>query len=384
MLKLRERDMPAFEIRPFDVKYLGEMGRFLHQSIAALARSGDSSDNNKTLQTSQLDSAGDYRWLLDEDNPARTEGIHAGEIIRNDQGVIMGIFGFQPGYFRLGDRRLLGLGGHNFFVDPSARMQGFIMFRRFLNNPKADFCYTTSCNNVSSQLWAKCGGAHLPGSDSEYVLVLRHGRVLKDVAIMKGVPKPVAALLGLAGPLAGLILGPRRRRSHLKVERCEDWDRLSAIAERHRDPTRLTPERSASVLAVKYQAVSQVAKATGSLQGAYHFKDSSGQEGWFGLSQNARGRTRELVALTLLDAVWPRGSMEFSSIIHAVLELAGSRRDFLSIRDRSGWGLRSGWLGFRRRVLQAPEAFVYSKADSGLQQPAELAQIADFPEAFAV
>jgi hypothetical protein len=376
--------MPGYEIRPFDEQSLPEMGPFLSRSIEALTRSQGSSGNDESLPSNRLGSGSDYRWLLDEDNPARQEGIPAGEIIRNDQGAIMGIFGFHPVYFRLGDQRLLGLGGHNFFVDPSARMQGFIMFRRYLNYPKADFCYTTSCNNISSQLWAKCGGAQLPDSDSEYVLVLRYGPILKELAIKKGVPRAAAAPLLLAGPLAGLIFGPRRKRSGLKCERCDDWERLSAIAEQHRDPTRLTPDRTASVLAVKYEAMCRNGKATGSLDGVYHFTDSSGHEGWFGLGEKTRGSAVQMRSLSLTDAVWPRSSLEFSCIIHAVVELAGSRCDFLSIRDRSAWGLRSGLLSFRRRILPAPEAFVHSKAGSGLRQPAEFAQIADFPPAFGV
>jgi hypothetical protein len=73
--------------------------------------------------------------------------------------------------------------------------------------------------------------------------------------------------------------------------------------------------------------------------------------------------------------------MEFSDILLALIELAGSRSDFLSIRDRSAWGLRSGLLGLWRRTLAAPEAFVFSSERSGLPQPAKLVQIADFPQA---
>ncbi len=86
--------------------------------------------------------------------------------------------------------------------------------------------------------------------------------------------------------------------------------------------------------------------------------------------------------LNLVDVVWPRGSVEFSDILCAVIDLAGSRSDFLSIRDRSAWGLRSGLLGLRRRTLSAPEAVVFGSERSGLPRSAELAQIADFPQAF--
>jgi hypothetical protein len=376
--------MPAYEIRPFDALCIAELGPFLTRSLEALSLGPGASGEDGLQSLNQSEATDDYRWLLDEGNPAQTEGIPAGEIIRNDQGAIVGMIGFHPLYFRYGDRRLLGLGAHNFFVDPTARMQGFMLFRRYLNNPKADFCFSTTCNTNSGPLWAKCGAVHLPDSDSEYLLVLRYGPVLKELAIKKGVPKAVASVLLLAGPPAGLVLRPRGKHSGLKCERCDDWERLSAIAERNRDPTRVTPERSAKVLQRRFDAMCRDARSSGSLDGIYRFTASSGHEGWFLISAKLRGSTGQVRGLDLLDVVWPRGSLEFSSVISAVIEVAGSRADVLSIRDRSAWGLHPGLLGARRRTFPAQEAFVYSRAGSGLPQPAELAPIADLPTAFGV
>jgi hypothetical protein len=69
--------------------------------------------------------------------------------------------------YQLGSQRLLGRAGGNFYVDASARMQGFFMLRRFLGAPGFDFYYANSCNRQSAPLWAKCGALMVPDSDVE-------------------------------------------------------------------------------------------------------------------------------------------------------------------------------------------------------------------------
>ncbi len=373
--------MTGYQIGPFDEPSVAEIAAFLIQSLDSGANAQDSSGGDDHRAHGRSGLTRDYRWLLDENNPARSEGIPAGEVIRNDQGKVIGMIGCHPVVFRLGDRRLLGLGAHNFFVDPSARMQGFILFRRYLNNPKADFCYSTTCSPNVGPLWSKCGAAHLPGSDSEFVLVLRYGPVLQEAAISRGVPRPLAGALLQAGPLVGLVSRAHRRRGPLRLEWCDDWERLAAIAEQNRDPSRLTPERSVAVLRHQYAAMARNAKSAGSWDGAYRFTASSGREGWFSVTERLRGRSGQLRGLNLVDVVWPRGSVEFSDILLAVSELARSRSDFLSIRDHSAWGLLPGLCGLRRRTFSAPEAFVFSSRRSGLPHSADLVQIADFPQA---
>ncbi len=374
--------MAGYQIGPFDERSVAEIAAFLIQSLEQAANAQTFSDGDERPPLASSGSAHDYRWLLDEDNPARSAGIPAGEVIRSVQGRVVGMIGYRPVFFRLGDRHLLGLGAHNFFVDPAARMQGFILFRRYLNNPKADFCYSTTCSPNVGPLWSKCGAAELPRSDSEFLLVLRHGPVLQEMAIRRGVGRALAATLLLAGPLVDLAMGPYRHRSTLKLEWCDDWERLAALADQNRDLSRLTPERSVAVLRHRYATMAQNSRSADSLEGAYRFTASPGREGWLAVTVTPRGRTGRMRSLNLVDVVWTRGSVEFSDILLALVELAGSRSDFLSIRDRSAWGLRHGLLGLRRRTLAAPEAFVYSAERSGLPRSAELAQIADFPQAF--
>jgi hypothetical protein len=374
--------MAAYEIRPFDQESVPEIARFLFRSLETLERSRGTSGDDAQLPVQGLKTTHDHRWLLDEGNPARSDGIVAGEILRNGQGAVVGMLCYRPRLFRIGERQLLGLGASNFFVDPSARMQGFTLFRRYLNTDKADFCFSTTCNANSGPLWSKCGAAHVPDSNFVYVLVLRHAPLIEELAIRKGVPRILAAPVRLAGPPADLILGRFRRRScNLRIERCDDWERLAAIAERNRDRTRVTPERSVALLRHHYEARSRTAELSGSLDGVFRFTASCGREGWLSVGERLHGHASQIRSLDLLDLVWPSGSIGVSEIIVAVSQMAGSRADCLNIQGYSSWELRPGLIGLRRQDKPAPEAFVFCHARSGFQPP-QLAQLADFPRAF--
>ena len=376
--------MAGYAIQAIDEANFSEIPPFLIRSIQSLNSSQDPSHEPVDQPVRPDTLAGDYRWLLDEDNPDPVEGIPPGEIIRDDQGSIVGMICYHPVFFRLGDRRLLGLGVHNFYVDPAVRMQGFILFRRYLNQPQADFCFSTTCNANSSPLWAKCGAAEVPNSDAEYLLVFRTGAVMQEVAINKRLPKALSSGLRLVGPLADLVLRPGKTAHRFAVERCDDWDRLSAIAAEHRDPSRLTPDRRAAIMKRTYEAMTRIGVAAGNLDGTYLFNDPSGREGWFSVRARNRGRLGQIRGVDLLDIVWPRNLMTFEDVLPAIIDVVRSHADLLSIRDRIALGLRPGMAGFRRRPFAAPEAFLFTRKQPDLPGPSELGQIANLPEAFAV
>ena len=376
--------MAGYVIQGIDEANLPEVSQFLIRTFESPESSTGSLQGDGGPRVGPVGSAGDYRWLLDEGNPARDEGIPCGEIIRNDQGLVVGMLCYVPMFFRFEDRRLLGLGGHNFYVDSSARMQGFILFRRYLNHPRADFCFSTTCNAISGPLWIKCGAAQVPESDAEYLLVFRSGPVLQEVAIKRRVPSTLASAVGLIGPLADLVARRGKTARRIAVERCDDWDRLAAVADQHRDPSRLTPDRSVTGLMRKYQGMIRIGVATGKLDGTYRFRDGSGQEGWFSVQERSRGRSGQIRGVNLLDALWPQKLMKVEDVLYAIIEAVAPHADLLSIRDRIALGLRPGLVGFRRRRLVAPEAFLFTRQRSDLPGPSELVRISDFPEAYGV
>lgn len=375
--------MSSYEILTIDEDNFREVAALMARSIDTL--NGDVGSDIESTPRGHENSTGEhYRWLLDEGNPSRDEGIPPGEIIRNDQGAVVGMIGYHPQFFRWGDRRVRGLGAHNFYIDPMARMQGFLLFRRYLNHPRADFCYSTSCNSNSGPLWSKCGASQVPASDVEYLLIYRMGPVLQELALNRGVPRSLAMALRTIGPLASLAVRPRKSRGRLSVERCSDWDRLEAIAERNRDPLRLTPERSAADLRRRHEAICLTGSSHDGAGGLYRFADSKGREGWFSLRENERGRLGQIRGVTLHDVVWPRGFMEFWDILTTINDVVAGRADLLSIRDRLALGLGPSVPGLRRRIFPFPEAFVFSRTCSGLPSSNELAKVADFPAAYGV
>jgi hypothetical protein len=373
--------MAGYMMRPIEEKDLSEVWAFRTKSMQLLLGTPGAADDGDHPSTG-LDSAGwDPRWLLGEGNPARTDGIPPGEIIRDGNGAVMGMITYHPQYFRLGDKRVLGLGAGNFHVDPSARLQGFFLFKRYLNHPRADFCFATSCNDNSGALWAKCGAGQVPNSDTEYLYVRHAGPVLQEHALRTGLPRALALSARLAGPVLNLVMWARRRGSSLKVRRSTEWERLAELAEQNRDPACLTHERTVAVLQGKYETLANKGQIGGTADGMYHFTDAQGREGWFALQEARRGRLNQIGTITLLDVVWPRTRLDFADVLRALIGVASGRADMISIRDRACFGLRPGLCGFRARALPAPEAFIVSPGRSGLPPSAELARLADFSAA---
>ncbi len=370
--------MPGFEIRAINEHDLPEVVPFMLRSTAALQipRTPPAESEPEAF------SLADFRWLLQESARAIDDRIPSGEIIRNPAGVVVGMIGYSPKSFWLGSKRFLGLGAHNYYVDSGVGMQAFILFKRYMNNPAADFCFSTTCNANSGPLWTKMGAAKLPNSDAEFLLVLKTGPFLEEVAHRKRIPVALARALGPVGSLADFFIRASRGRRRLKIERCQDWGRLAAIAERYRDHDRLTPERTELVLRELHEAVSQCAISTGGIEGIYRFADSRGHEGWLSLRTKTRGRSKQIRSVILHDLVWPRSSFEIADILSAISEATHGWADVLSVRDFASLGLNTGQRGLRKWALPAPEGFIVSQARSGLPSANDLALITDFPEAY--
>ena len=370
--------MPGFDIRTIEERDLPEVASFLQRSIAALR----TPDVPHAAGVEDTTSGTNFNWLLGGNNTAFDDRIPACEIVRNASSEVVGMLCYSPRYYRLGEGRFLGLGAHNFYVDTAARMQAFILFKRYMSHRAADFCYSTTCNANSGPLWKKMGASELPNSDAEFLIPLRAGPLLEEAAIMKGLPAFVRKSCRPLGSLADVVLQPRKRRGRLKVERALDWERLAAIAETNRDPSRLTPERDVTMLRVLHERVSGLAVSSGATSGVYRFTNSSGREGWFALRERPRGRSGGIHCVVLFDLVWPRDSIEIADILNAIVEVVGRRADILSVRDFASFKHFPGGQRIRKKSLTAPEGFIASQARSGLPMRAELALITDFPEAY--
>jgi hypothetical protein len=356
--------MAAFNFRPIVEQDLPDVAAFLYQQQEITSREDS---------TQARPSNDNLKWLVT--NPHRSDGASLGDTIRDPEGKIFGMIVAVPRMYRLGAERRNGLAAGHFFIDASARMQGFFMLKRFLATGGFDFVYANSCNGQSGPLWAKCGALMVPESEVEYLLPFRLGPLAEELAIRKAWHPVVARALRVAGPIATLVAAPRLPKNRFKVEPSKDVERLAEIAGRNLNPAFLQPERSAPYLRWVYAPWLESTDLKGSGGAIYRFTSSTGQEGWFSLIFARRGHREQIRAARVNDVVWPYEHMAFTDVIPAMAEAARDRADLLSIRGRVGLGLEDRVLGMRRRTLLAPEGYVMGRNPT----TAEIAKVADFP-----
>ena len=357
--------MAGYAFKPIVEEDLPDVAAFLFEQREITSR---------TDWTQARPAEDDLRWLLQ--NPHLRSELNHGETLRGQEGKILGMILAVPRMYLLGDQRLLGLAGGNFYVDASVRLQGFFMLRRFLATQGVEFVYANSCNRQSAPLWVKLGAALVPESDVEYLFPFNLGPVAEEMAIRKEWPTAVQRVVRTLGPLASLVAAPRLPANRFRLESCVDVEHLAAIAARNRNPQWLQPERSVPYLRWCYGPAISSGGSEGADQVVYRFANQDSLEGWFALTFDRRGRNSQIRNARLIDAVWPTERLSFTDVLPAVIAAARPRTDLLSIRGRVGLALQDGAIrGLRRRPLLAPEAFLNSKSSPS----AELGNVADFP-----
>jgi len=356
--------MAAYHFKPIVEDDLPEVAAFLYEQQEITSRED---------RTQARPHGTDLQWL--RTNPHLSPGMALGETIRDPEGKIRGMILAVPRMYQLGSQCLLGLAAGDFFVDASARLQGFFMLRRFLGTQGFAFCYANSCNRQSGPLWAKCGALMVPESDVEYLLPFELGPLAEEWAIRKEWHPAVARVLRAAGPLATLVAAPRRPKNRFKLEYCVDHQRLAEIAERDRNPQFLQPERSVPYLQWVYGSMPRSSESKEMERAIYRFTDPAGREGWFALQFTRRGHKDQIRNASVTDVVWPFQHLTFTDVLPAIIEVAKDRSDVLSIRGRVGLGIADRSLGLRRRTLLAPEGFLLSRTPPS----SDLVKVADFP-----
>jgi hypothetical protein len=355
--------MAGFEFKRIVEEDLPQVAAFLRQQQEMTSRED---------QTQARPSGDDLRWMMK--NPDLQPDHPLGLSLWSGEGKLAGMILSVPRLYRLGERRLLGLAAGDFFVESTARLQGFFMLRRFLGLAGADFWYANSCNRQSGPLWAKCGAAMVPESDVEYLLPIRVGPIAQELAIRKGWPRAVGSMLNALGPAASLVLGRWASTCRMDVEYCVDLEHLASIAERNRNPEYLQPDRSVAYLEWVYGSLPPTPSGE-QLQQIFTFRDATGLEGWFSIQFDRRGGLGQIRTARLVDVVWSPARMGFTDVIAAIVKMTESRCDLLSIRGRVGLGLAGGMSGLKRRTLLAPEGYLFSRTPP----TNELVVVADFP-----
>lgn len=254
------------------------------------------------------------RWRT-IDNPARPDGLAPGTCARRADGSLAAVHIESPRGYRLGGRRLLGLASTSLFSAADARLEAYLLFRRFLARPGFDFHFANTCNAATATLWARCGGRPLAGSDLRLLVPLRLAKLAPEKLRRGGWPW-LAGAAGLAGRVADLVLRPPTR-SGLPCTRTDDLDLLATIAERLRDPALLVPDRGPAALAWLLHAPPPQRRPA-----VFRFHDHAGRDGWFAVRRDRHAAGNVDVA-TLVDWVLPEGCPFRTIVLLAIEHAAG-------------------------------------------------------------
>jgi len=286
------------------------------------------------------------QWLLLEHPLAAGVGEH-GLCVRDGAGAIVGLLLSFPSAFRMGDRRILTMASGSYFVEPRARTLGFYLFKRHLTCPGYAFFFSTTCNATSSAMWTMLGAEAVAHSDTEHVLPLDLEVMLPEFLAGRAAGAWTAGLARVAGRGANAVWRRIVRRSaHLIAEPCRDWEKLAALASRHRPPEWITTDRSPAFLQWRYGPGSPTHAAEIGV-----LRDRRGHEGWFALGTTVRGHRGQIRGYVLLDAAWPRDTMGFDDVLAAAARFVASRAHAIYVRPRPGVDHRVGgrWIARRRR-----------------------------------
>ena len=295
------------------------------------------------------------RWRLMQ-NPARSAYPSLGDCIRAQDGRILGVHLQHPAWFLFGERRLLGLCSGDFFVAPAARMQGFFLFRRFLNARGVDFFYTSSCNHSSSRLWKAVRGEMVPDSRYTWLVPLRWPSIAERFVLNRGAGAVAAKLARISAGLISPVLRLGRAKSSLGTYSCRDWEKLAALAEQHRRPEVLTPERSSRTLRWKFEQNSGDDPIE-----VVCFENSRSTVGWYAVRcKNTAGSRSSTMSCQMVDIVIQEETTSMKDVLAAVIERQSANADELILTGwAKTWGPHEGFL-LRRRTSEAPRAWILS------------------------
>lgn len=288
-------------------------------------------------------------------SPFRRADLPLGLCARNGTGEVTGALLIYPWRFLRGDGVFQGLGAGAFLVAPEVRMLGGLLFRRFLELDQGDFWYAATCNSKSAPLWIGSNCPGIPTSQDKHLFPLRLGSIAQEVWLRRGFPSSFGSLATGVGNLANPILRLLSAKSGLDVQKCDDWDRLAAIAEQNRDPRYYVCDRSGAYLQWRYGTPDYETHTPG----VYLFPTPSGQSGWFSLGYGPKGRAGQIRTANLLDWSIPKG-FDFGRVVRAAIEVARAERaDTLTVNGRSDLPELLPRSINRRRDM--PRAFVQSR-----------------------
>lgn len=288
-------------------------------------------------------------------NPACIDDVPLGYCVRSDGQRIVGTLLIYPWRFRCGAQQLLALGTGALFVDSVARMQGFLLFRRFLSCKQASFWYAVTCNLASGMLWRKANAAPIFGTHREFLLPIQIEPLLQEFLLRKGLGPKAARLIALGSRVINPVFRPRIARARLGLVQCADWERIAHIAEDNRDPALVVCDKSVEYLRWTYE----LCQARVSRPRLYRFDAGRGREGWCSLSARQRGKLNQIRTLSISDWSIPT-AFDFRLLLRTVASIAieQGETDVVVVRGRAGLPFPVTESPFRPRDFPGPTGYL--------------------------
>ena len=294
------------------------------------------------------------RTLLE--HPSRREGDALGYMLVGGDGQILGSFFLHRRRFKADGKEYAGLGMGTFYVSRKARMGGFFLFKKYVSIGNVDFLFCTTSNLAAGRLWAAFGGVPVPGSEEEYLDILKGSPFGEEAALRRRLPPPFLSVMRMAGSGVAKFRSRRIDSNSLPIEACTDDALLSKISERNRQAGLLQLERTPGYFA--HMSPERAAK--------FVFRSDGGQ-GFIIVGERDRGMRNQIRTLELLDWSLPRDTSR-ESLFVTLRELAKTANaSAVSVRpqptDVSADGQETK-MPFWRRRLPGPTAYVISRKHS--------------------
>lgn len=316
------------------------------------------------------------RWqALAKPAPRLSGGF--GFYIEDPEGRVAGTHLAFPQQFILGDQRLVGLVSGDLRARDDVSVQSSAIFFAFLRMKGADFHYSTTANRFAAAYWEQQKSQAVEGSDQQFIVPLRAGPLLEELRLQGRLPLPPALLRPLGAAASGIMglgrtLGRGTPVNSLRVEPCEDLDKLSALAARDRDPTLLSTERTVPYLKWRYVDCMEP-----ELNELLLLRDGAGNEGYAATRRVTGGLGHQIDTIQIQDLVWPRTPMDPAAALAALVRRYAGRADAVRLKGRSSLAAAALAAGFRRRGFESPTSYVIGKDSRG--EP--LGKFADFVNA---
>lgn len=345
--------MAEIRVCPLLPENIAEVAAYL----AELRRSELTGDGPFDLATETQAIEARMRWQL-VDNPACLVEPVGGHFLRDHGGLVVGTHLAIPVRFVSAGRPLVGLLSADLRAEPHAARYSSGMFLAYLRMRGGDFHYATTANRNAGAFWEQRRAAAVPGSDLEFISPVRLGPFLEELAARWKPGALTARAAGVVGAVGDWSARARRfflqppPIRDLEVAPCADWEHLSALAVRHRDPEVLTNERSTAYLRWRYQS------APGSERNRVFLIEQRGKQAWAALQFVTVGAERRLREARLMDLVWPQGELDAVSVLHAVFERCRDDCDMVRIKGGTVPDAAARRLGFWLRRLDGPTSYV--------------------------